>query len=426
MKLAAVLVVVAGVTVAQVPLDVPVAVVSVSREDLEAVGRTDVAKYALLVAADPPPAGTGKPLGDRVRLDLIDGVRGTASVLPQGWSARMDGKTLIAEGPAVESITIRYDVGKDLEKLIGKTCRFRMSLNGRDVLNQQITVQWKTNPPVGDLNYPPIVTAGQPYWSSWEGSLAPFEGLTVVGGGSTGRNSFGRSAFMHWDDREFFTDIAKLVTPPALPQNEPQVIDYSLIGLDRWREGIWEKYMRQRWVPPEQCTPGVTGGDRLAFAGQNACVAGCFGSLGADAKALAAILDGKTELQAKAGSPNAFVFRIPADTTPGEHTIELKGAASGTFKIGVLGVQGSIDQNVLMKGGSTEMKLRVLGSDEKLPLQITNATPSTIRIDNIDGPVYSPGGANNEISRTVTGIRKGNFKIDYKLNLPSCGVVPPR
>jgi hypothetical protein len=142
---------------------------------------------------------------------------------------------------------------------------------------------------------------------------------------------------------------------------------------------------------------------------------------------LAAILDGKTELEPKAGSSNAFVFRIPPDTTPGEHTIEFKGAVSGQYKLGVLGVEGSIDQNQLWRNQSTTMRLRVIGTDERLPLEIVNKAPGTITVDGGSSQVItSPGGANNAITRSVTGIRKGDFNIEYSLNLPACGVVPPQ
>ena len=427
MRLGGAVVIAAGVTLAQVPMEVPVAVVSVSREALEATGRTDFSKLALLVAADPPPAGKGKPLGDQVRVELSDGIRGTASVLPEGWSARMDGRTLIAQGPPVESISIRYDVGRDLEKLIGKSCRFRISLNGREVFNQQFTVNYKVNPPVGSINFPPIVTYGRPFWGSRDGSLAPIQRFDFDRRGE--RVSFSRNSFNHWDDHEFISDFSPL-TDRILPPQPPTVdvmSGFTLIGRDRFNDKLAETYLNLIMKPPQQCAPGITGGDRLAFAGQNACVTGCFDGLEGDAKRLAAILDGQTELQPKAGSPNVFVFRIPPNTTPGEHTIEFKGIAAGTHKIGVLAVDGSIDQNELLKGSSTTMRLRVLGSEERLPLQIINGTPSTILIEGgVSQDVSSPGGPNNLVTRSVTGIRKGDFNIQYKLATPACGIVPAK
>lgn len=434
MKLGLAALVAAGVAVTQVPLDVPTAVVNVSREAIEELpgGRTDLSKLALLVAADPPAGSKGKPLGDQVRVELSDGVRGTAGVTPPGWSIRMDGRMMIAQGPPVESIAIRYDVGRDLEKLIGKKCRIRISLNGREVLNQQLTVTEKTNPPVGSITFPPIVTYGRPFWGSRDGSFAPVQSLDLLPSGASGRNSFPRTAFRHWDDRDFIFDFSPVVDrirPVAAPPDPKGTLSYfGLVGRDRFDDKLFESYMHMLFVPEQQCTPGVTGGDRLAFAGQNACVTGCFDGLEEDAKKLAAILDGKTELQPKAGSPNAFVFRLPPDTTPGPHTIEFKGAGlSGTHRIGVLAVEGSIDQSELWKGQSTTMRLRVLGSDERLPLEITNKTPTTITIDGgVSQVVQSPGGTDNAITRSVRGIHKGNFNIEYKLNLPACGVVPPK
>jgi len=35
--------------------------------------------------------------------------------------------------------------------------------------------------------------------------------------------------------------------------------------------------------------------------------------------------------------------------------------------------------------------------------------------------VTTPGGADNAITRSVTGIQKGNFTIVYSVNAPGCG-----
>lgn len=40
--------------------------------------------------------------------------------------------------------------------------------------------------------------------------------------------------------------------------------------------------------------------------------------------------------------------------------------------------------------------------------------------------ITSPGGVENAITRSVKGIRKGDLNIEYTLNLPACGVGPPR
>jgi hypothetical protein len=152
------------------------------------------------------------------------------------------------------------------------------------------------------------------------------------------------------------------------------------------------------------------------------CVTGC---LSDDAKAIAGVLDGTRELTALGGGYRSWMFRVPGDATPGPHTVELNNG--GRHTVGVLAVEGSIDQNELWKGQSTTMRLRVIGSEEGLPLRIVNRTPATITIDGgVDQVIASPGGADNAITRSVRGIMKGNFNIEYSLNLPTCGVVPPK
>jgi hypothetical protein len=166
--------------------------------------------------------------------------------------------------------------------------------------------------------------------------------------------------------------------------------------------------------------PAETRGDRLALAGQGVCVSGWFPD---ESAWFGLTLDGQP-LVPLAASGRTAVLGVPDKTSPGSHTIGWKGrdGTTGSAEVTVLGVEGSIDQNELWRGQSTTMRLRIVGSAEQVPLEITNRTPTTIQVDGgVRQVVSTSGGAENLITRSVRGIMRGNFNIDFRLDLPACG-----
>jgi hypothetical protein len=165
------------------------------------------------------------------------------------------------------------------------------------------------------------------------------------------------------------------------------------------------------------CQPSISGGSSLTFAGQDTCMSGCFPA----GHSFSFVLENGTRLIPQAWSPATMVLRVPGDATPGRHTIRW-GDGAGEWQFGVLQLQGSIDQNELWRGQSTLMRLRIVGSDQKLPLVVLNRTPSIITVEGgAQQVITTPGGADNAVSRNVTGIRRGDFQIDYRLDHPVCG-----
>jgi hypothetical protein len=71
------------------------------------------------------------------------------------------------------------------------------------------------------------------------------------------------------------------------------------------------------------------------------------------------------------------------------------------------------------------MRLRVVGTEDSLPLKIVNRTPGVIDIEGkVTHIVNTAGGADNFVTKNVRGIHKGNFNIEYSLNQDLCRAGP--
>jgi hypothetical protein len=173
---------------------------------------------------------------------------------------------------------------------------------------------------------------------------------------------------------------------------------------------------------PEECPTGVTGGSTLAFAGKPTCLTGCFGDLGS---ALAILFDEKEPLEPLALSRSSVVVVVPESAIPGLHTFSARqGKASlGAQTIRAIGLNGAIDQSHLWKGQSTTMRLDIVGYDQPVPLSVVNRTPAIIDVEGgIRQTVTAAGGTPNGVARSVRGVTKGDFAIDYSLDVPPCGL----
>jgi hypothetical protein len=208
------------------------------------------------------------------------------------------------------------------------------------------------------------------------------------------------------------------------PAPQPFVTVYPPGGFSRVRytdpfgEVLVDAPLDLTAVPSTVCPLSVGGGSALTFAGQAACVSGCFPDA---ASAFGLMMDGTTELAPWGISSTTLMLGVPADTPPGVHTITLPGS-SQSITIGLIAMEGSLDQTKLWRGESTTMRLRVLGTEQPFPLTILNRTPGII---DLEGGTYqvlqAPGGLENAVSRSVRGIQRGNFAITYSVNTPGCG-----
>ena len=190
-------------------------------------------------------------------------------------------------------------------------------------------------------------------------------------------------------------------------------IQYTDEWGDRTVDAVASDLVVERPMYFQGCQPGITSGSSMVFAGQPLCLTGCFRDLTVPME-----LNGNRPIFPLAFSPTSMQLSIPPDVTPGPNTISY---GSSTFPFTALGMNGSIDQNELWTGQSTTMRLEVLGTDLSLPVEVVNRTPGVITVEGGERQVInSPGGSPNAMMRSVQGISKGDFTINYRLMNASC------
>jgi hypothetical protein len=378
---------------------------------------------------------------NRVELNLPQRYTFAPGYLPFGWTLSQDGRRVTLAGDQVFRLNVRLDAkptenllrnlqGRDVELRVGTPGATRVtSVKTRVAVLPQIRFRndWAA---LAALVFPPEATPGGPVfgsaaenytegvwiagWDAVEASLARAE--EHVKRAEAIANESARSVPKRpqrvFDWTKIFDEAAAFETPTA-----PRFFFF-----DRWMERQLGLTPAITPVPATSCAPAVTGGTPTAIAGQDACMRGCFGDALSDLeKAAAFLLDGTRPVTPQAASPTTVVVRIPADVTPGEHTLTFS-SVPGQLTVRILQVQGTIDRDRLWRGQSTTMRLQILGSDAPIPLKIVNRTPATIQIEGGDTQVIpTSGGAVNAVTRSVKGIMKGDFTIDFSVDQPPCG-----
>jgi hypothetical protein len=178
-------------------------------------------------------------------------------------------------------------------------------------------------------------------------------------------------------------------------------------------------------VPPKAETepPCVTAATAYAQAGDTVCVCGHFPGAAAQAGIW---IDERDAGAPVASSSRTMQFELPGHAlTPGRHVW------SGNPEAGyvptcrawtqVLQIGGSIDSQRLFSSQSTPMRLTVSGTTDKVPLRIRNLTPGIVNIDGgADQTAESSGGSPNTVTRSVQGLLRGDFKIEWSLATDRC------
>jgi hypothetical protein len=352
---------------------------------------------------------------DEVRVSLDDDDEVAAASAPDGWSHTQNGKRLRASGPAIAGVHLRFDVGSRGARLAGKRLAIQAFFERQKVFDGRVTV----------AALPPAAIASSLEDVLWVPERAVTGQPLLAMPGEAYRD--GTWTLITPDTTipfEPFTDVPQGVTLPGDPPliaTLPPGEGFRIVYFDRWNERLVDAPLGATILPPAACEPTLASGAEFAFAGQGACVSGCF----PDPAAWYGLrLDGQHPLLPVAASPTTLLLAIPPEAAAGPHTIQWGDgiAGQGTVRVGVLQVEGTIDQNLLWRGQSTTMRLRVLGTDRPLPIVITNRTPGGIAIEGGDAQtVDTSGGADNALTRSVRGIQKGNFQIDYALHQPGCG-----
>lgn len=173
---------------------------------------------------------------------------------------------------------------------------------------------------------------------------------------------------------------------------------------------------------PGDRIPRITGGTGISFAGGRACVCGRFPE---PQHWSGLALDGEPLGMPLTATGRLVGLRLPTGAEPGPH--EVAGQPSAGFSpadhwtVRVVRIDGSLDRTKLLRGGSTKMELRVVGTDEPVTLRIVNRTPQVIRIQGGDEQdAASSGGRHNTIVRQVRGVGRGDFDVSWTLPVDWC------
>jgi len=362
----------------------------------------------------------------------------TPGSLPDGWSAIQKGRQITASGPGQPEVDLRFDFkGNNLDDYVGKEATiqsgFGKQLDDPIKIKIQLQPRVEVAPFIDGILTPPVqATPGQPFLI---GIADEYRRGTWQLGTTDG-------GYVPLLPQEAIRDMSmiKIGTPQALygmrgsealsgllsrPAPRPFITAYPAMGgftrarfTDRFGDLIVDAPFTVSPGSPQGTARKLTGGAPFAFAGQAACVSGVFPTF-SDPYGL--MLDGKTMLTPWGASQTTVMLGIPDGTTPGPHTIS-DPSGSSSITVGILTVEGSIDQNKLWKGESTTMRLRVVGTDQKLPLGVLNQKPSIIDIDGgVKQTVVTAGGQNNIVTRGVKGIHRGDFSILYSVSTAGCG-----
>lgn len=189
-------------------------------------------------------------------------------------------------------------------------------------------------------------------------------------------------------------------------------------------------------LPPRliSCTPKLFPGDTI-------CVCGLFPS---SFFQNALVFDGKYRAVPLSGSTDMVTYSLEG-FIPGRHMItwdmktmdrlisnpfintENRPPPSAQEKVEfvILDVKPSMVRRVLEVGDEAQMQLIIIGTDEKLPIRLTNKTPGIIQLEGGDlQTAMTSGGSPNILTRTVKGNLEGEFDIEYVLDLPPCPCNP--
>ena len=418
---------------------------------------------------------------DSVDLELPNDLRNAAEIFDLGtgffdWNGEK-GKSGITWTNNLPSSLVRLridfpqNIGDKLDKLLKDGLKFKFK-NGGEVLGTETVNVKKTDPPgvITDparVGLPPRLYSGLNSFSppegytngengTWSAKVKTKKGteelpvspvltdeefkrgvdyrfpkkdpldlnnLTLQGSGPRPENPF----------RGPFPPLGFMVPPGLPPGTEVEITYVNGFGQTVVGARVTTDTFHDLGLPPFliTCTPKIFAGDYL-------CVCGFFPTQFIRNQLL---LDGKP-LGKLAGTSDAIVFQ-PKGLKPGRHVIEwnveafndplytadvpIRQPPSSLDEVAfvLLEVQGTIDQNALFTGQGTTLRLRIIGSEEQLPIELTNKTPQIIEMEGGTSQVVkSSGGSNNVVEKRVKGSMRGNFDIIYRLALPPCPCNP--
>jgi hypothetical protein len=173
---------------------------------------------------------------------------------------------------------------------------------------------------------------------------------------------------------------------------------------------------------PEQ-QPCVRAATAYAQAEDTVCVCGHFPSAAAQAGLW---LDERSAGAPQSASTRSIQLAFPAHATSlGRHVWsgnpEAGFAATCRAETQRVEIRGELNQERLLSGQSTPMRLTVVGTVDRVPLRIRNLSPEIIEIEGgLDQTLESSGGSPNSLTRTVRGLGRGAFNVEFQLAVDRC------
>ena len=168
--------------------------------------------------------------------------------------------------------------------------------------------------------------------------------------------------------------------------------------------------------------PRITDSTPQQFVGEKICVCGNFPT---PESQQSITIDGRPVGPPEAAYPNVVVLRLPADLSPGRHTIG--GVYSAGFprsdeaKFLALKLKASVGKDILQTGESTMLKIVIEGTTQPVKLDLINLTPAIILLQGgLREIVTTSGGNPNQVERIVTGIQAYKGVIKAQLAVATC------
>ena len=377
----------------------------------------------------------GRNLVDLVRLvptaraDL-KGIQ--AGHLPENWT--FNPKTLEAKGPERPYVNIRFDFapGWKPPAQIGLDCQY----GGKSVFRQDFKVQhWNpvrtSNDYTDYFELPKTLRVGSPFVfdASKKNKLGYRYDWKIEP--SDPKLDFGFKPISTWDGRVRYEGtvpdpfrLGDSFDPHPMelwPWDRP----YRITGIDEFGESILDSRWKPTFLPPLIYgfgEPHFDAATEIVAPNSQLCICGNVPKL----ELWSQFTFGGRPL----GSPlvatdSSAIYALPKGLTPGYTPIvyqpwQTAGRDTGLGSTSI-DVKGSVDLEVIQRGGSTPLRLDILGSDRAFPFELANWTPAIIALEGGDlQQLSTPGGSPNQIVRTVTGLQPGGFRVVYKVKLPAC------
>jgi chromosome segregation ATPase len=378
-----------------------------------------------------PPLLDGKPL-DTLELELPKPLAKTvqAGQLPPSWNLDVDGATAVLQGPPAPDLTEPLRFRLDFfGARPPKDLRLSALSRGQRVLRQKVAVVVQPVLKVlgsldGVLALPPVLSPGETLTAEVLSDALPPGGQWNIAGAAAG-------------ELPGATRVVQTRIPQNLSPTDPVSVSYQ-DPFGHTRVDVPEvpdcRFGPPTTGPPER--PRITGGTTHAFLGGTICLCGSFPEECRDGLSLGDIPLGPPIT----ATDGYLMFRVPEAAYPAEH--EMTGSPSVGFSrddrtsITLLQVLGSIDQDRLLRGESTQLRLAVVGTHEVLTLELENLTPGIVSLAGgelqlVEVTGSGPGGPGGQAPPPdwsevlVNAVSPGDFDIRYTLTIPPCPCVPP-